>query len=139
MGFLAFTIGCGGGSGKPSSVSKKGEAPMPNIRNYQLPYQTVWKAVLEVVEFDFLMGIELQDQKKGFFSTEMIRDYQPFQKRRFRLSGTLIFDGQATIVKLYKHEEIMVNDQWQAIPSNSAMENQVLEKITKKLRSRAKK
>ena len=63
----------------------------------------------------------------------MIRDYQPFQKRRFRVSGTLIWDGQGTIVKLYKHEEIETNNQWQAIPSDSKLEAQILQKIAQRL------
>lgn len=125
---LMFAVACGG-KNSPKSVQDQ----TPNIRSFPLPYQKVWKATLDTVEFEFLMGIEMQEIKRGFFSTEMIRDYQPFQKRRFRVSGTLIFDGQATIVKLYKHEEILVGDDWKAIPSNSALENQILQRIAKKL------
>lgn len=80
------------------------------------------------------MGIEVQDQKKGFFSTEMIRDYQPFLKKRFRVSGTLSTDGKQTIVKLYKHEEQLVDNEWKAIPSNSSMEGQILTTIAKKVK-----
>ncbi len=126
---LVFSISCGGPKKSPSNV----ESQTPNIRIFAVPFQNVWKATLETVEFEFLMGIEMKDVKKGLFSTEMIRDYQPFQKRRFRVSGTLIWDGQGTIVKLYKHEEIETNNQWQAIPSDSKLEAQILQKIAQRL------
>ncbi len=130
---IAF-VGCGGDK-KPSTAAQANI----NVQSFTAPYQKVWKVTLDTIEFDFLMGIELQDLKKGVFSTEMIRDYQPFQKRRFRLSGTLIFDAQSksTIVKLYKHEEVLVNNDWQAIPSNSAMENQILTKVAARLKAMA--
>jgi hypothetical protein len=124
-----FFLACGGSKKSPSAI----ENQTPNIRTFAIPFQTAWKATLETVEFDFLMGIEMQEMKRGFFSTELIRDYQPFQKRRFRVSGTLIFDGQGTIVKLYKHEEILVENDWKAIPSDSRLENQILQKIAAKL------
>jgi hypothetical protein len=125
---IIFTMACG--EKKPNSLA---DTSTPNIRTFPLPFQKIWKTTLETVEFEFLMGIEMQEVKRGFFSTEMIRDYQPFQKRRFRLSGTLVFDGQGTIVKLYKHEEILINDEWKAIPSNNTLESQVLDRIAKKL------
>lgn len=125
-----FTLACGGSKKTPSAV----DAQTPNIRIFPVPLQAAWKAALETVEFDFLMGIEMQEIKRGVFSTELIRDYQPFQKRRFRVSGTLIFDGQGTIVKLYKHEEILVENEWKAIPSDSRLENQILQKIATKLK-----
>lgn len=127
--FIMLLLGCGG----DKKVPKRVEDQTPNIRSFNLPYQKVWKATLDTVEFEFLMGIEMQEVKRGFFSTEMIRDYQPFQKRRFRVSGTLIFDGQVTIVKLYKHEEILFDNEWKAIPSDSKLEAQMLQKIAKKL------
>lgn len=126
---LIFTLACGGSKKTPSAA----EQQTPNIRTFAVPFQSAWKTTLETVEFDFLMGIEMQEVKRGFFSTELIRDYQPFQKRRFRVSGTLIFDGQGTIVKLYKHEEILVENEWKAIPSDSKLENQILQKIASKL------
>lgn len=126
---LIAVASCGGEKKPPKMVQDQ----TPNIRSFNLPFQKVWKATLETVEFDFLMGIEMQEVKRGFFSTEMIRDYQPFQKRRFRVSGSLIFDGQATIVKLYKHEEILFENEWKAIPSDSKLEYQMLQKISKKL------
>lgn len=129
---LMFTSACGGSKKTPSAA----EQQTPNIRIFPAPFQTVWKATLETAEFDFLMGIEMQEIKRGVFSTELVRDYQPFQKRRFRVSGTLIFDGQGTIVKLYKHEEIMVDNEWKAIPSDSRLENQILQKISQKLQPR---
>lgn len=131
---LFFITGCGGDKKTPSQVA----AQTPNIRTFALPFQKVWKTTLDTVEFDYLMGIELQEVKKGFFTTEMIRDYQPFQKRRFRVSGSLIWDGQGTIVKLYKHEEIEVNGQWQAIPSDSKLEAQMLQKIAGRLKQNPK-
>ncbi len=119
---------CGGKN--PSKVSSADQTP--NIRSFPIPYQKMWKITLDTVEFDFLMGIELKDMKKGFFSTEIIRDYQPFQKRRFRLSGTLLFDGKETMVKLYKHEEMLIDNEWKAIPSNSTFEKQVLNRIAQR-------
>lgn len=136
LSFLFISACGGGGKTAPKSVQDQ----TPNIRSFNLPYQKVWKATLDTVEFEFLMGIEMQEVKRGFFSTEMIRDYQPFQKRRFRVSGTLIFDGQVTIVKLYKHEEILFDNEWKAIPSDSKLEAQMLQKIAKKLgQSKSKK
>jgi hypothetical protein len=126
---LFFTAGCGGTKKSPAQVA----AQTPNIRTFALPFQTVWKTTLDTVEYDFLMGIEMQEAKRGFFTTEMIRDYQPFQKRRFRVSGTLIWDGQGTIVKLYKHEEIEAGSEWKAIPSDSKLEAQILQKIAARL------
>jgi len=127
---LIMTSACGGSKKSPSATQDQ----TPNIRTFPVPFQKVWKTTLETVEYDFLMGIELQEVKKGFFSTEMIRDYQPFQKRRFRVSGSLIFDGQGTIVKLYKHEEVLMeNNEWRAIPSDSRLENQILQRVASKL------
>lgn len=126
---VTFISGCG--DKKPSSAAKG--AQNTNIRSFPAPYAKVWKETLETVEFEYLLGIEVQDKKKGFFSSEMIRDYQPFQKKRFRLSGTLTFDGKETIVKLYRHEEILVENEWKAVPSNSSMESQILTSIAKKL------
>jgi hypothetical protein len=131
---LFFMSGCGGSKKSPAQVA----AQTPNIKTFPLPIQKVWRTTLDTIEYDFLMGLEHQEPQKGFFTTEMIRDYQPFQKRRFRVSGSLIWDGQGTIVKLYKHEEIEVNGEWQAIPSNSTLESQILQKISKRLQQKPK-
>ena len=128
---LFFITGCGEGKKTPAQVASQ----TPNIRTFPVPFAKAWKTTLETVEFDYLMGIELKEMKKGFFTTEMIRDYQPFQKRRFRVSGPLFWDGQGTTVKLYKHEEIQVNGECQAIPSDSKLEAQMLQKIAKRLQS----
>lgn len=132
--FLSVSLfSCGGEKAPPKSV----EQQTPNVRTFNLPFAQVWKATLETVEFEFLMGIEVNEMKRGFFSTEMIRDYQPFQKRRFRVSGSLIWDGQGTIVKLYKHEEVLGDgNDWKAIPSDSKLEAQILQKIAVKFQKR---
>lgn len=128
VGLGLFFVACAGG--KPSTVAT---APAnANIRSFNAPYEQVWKAMLEVVEYDYLLGLDLQDKKKGIFSTEMIRDYQPI-RRRYRISGTLSVVDSQTVVKLYKHEEIFQDNQWKAVPSDTQYEYQMLGRVAQKL------
>ena len=129
-------LGCGSSS-KPSSLAK--QSTNANIFTFPYPYATVWKTTLDTVEFDFLMGIEIQEINRGFFTTEMIRDYAPNQRSRFRISGSLISDGPGTMVKLYKNEEFQVNGEWKTAPSNNAMEAQILQRIGNRLSKLIKK
>ena len=131
--FILAFIGLTACSGKNPSTAASADQN-PNLRSFPFPYQKVYKTTVDIVEYEFLMGIELQDPKRGIFSTEMVRDYQAFQKRRFRLSGTVVFNGKESIVKLYKHEEVLIDNVWKAIPSDSSLENQILNKISAKLK-----
>ena len=127
---LLAQVSCSGKKG-----AKRPGALPANVRVYQLPQNTVWKAVINTVQYDFLLSFELLDEKRGHFSTEMVRDYQPNQKSKFRLSGTLTFDGRGIIVTLYKHQQIEVGGEWKTLGSNLSLENSILESVTKKLQS----
>jgi len=108
----------------------------PNIRIFPKPFEEVWKVIMNVVQVDLLLPIEVSDPQKGYFSTQLVFEDQAFLKTKFRLSGTLEFDGQTTTVKLYKHQQIQELDGWKTIPSELMLEQKVLHLVEKKLRSK---
>jgi len=105
----------------------------PNVRIYRSPVKEVWKAVTDTVQFDFLMPFEVKDEKAGRFSTEVVRDYQPYQKNKFRISGTLVFDGTGVVVTLYKHQQVEQNGEWVTVASDLMLEDKILTMVAKKL------
>jgi hypothetical protein len=117
-----------------------GPAPMGtvpvNMRTFPMPYKAVWKAVTETVQYDFLIPIEVMEAKQGYFSSELIKDYQPQQRSKYRVSGTVMFDGSGTVVKLYKQLEIEQGDSWITIPSDLTLEMKILDAVGKKLRAK---
>ncbi|MFH1262832.1 MAG: hypothetical protein V1495_05250 [Pseudomonadota bacterium] len=104
-----------------------------SMRTYSKPFSTVWKAVTQTVQIDFMIPIEVIEKKRGYFASEMVKDYQPFQRSRYRLSGTVLYDGQSTVVKLYKQLEIEQADAWKTIPSDLSLESKILESVSKRL------
>jgi hypothetical protein len=129
---LSFAVLFGIGGCASEAPTPVGLMP-PNIRTFMRPYPIVWKAVIDAVRYDFLMNIDVADSKRGYFSTELIRDYQPGQRTKFRISGTLQFDGQGTIVKLYRQLEVEQNDRWSAVPSDLTMEAKILDVVARRL------
>ena len=105
----------------------------PNIRIINAPYELVWTKTNEVVEYEFLMSMEFRDIEKGVFSTKMIRENTGGFTKRFRVSGSMVFNGKQTMVKLYKHEEIFENQKWRAVSSDYQLESKILDQITQKI------
>ncbi|MEZ4704532.1 MAG: hypothetical protein R3A11_04975 [Bdellovibrionota bacterium] len=121
---------------KGSSPSQTKDALGPgNIRSFAVPYAKVWETVLETIKYDFLFEIEVEDQRKGYFSTALVRDFVNNRKIKYRISGTFSFDGQTTIVKLYKHEEFEEDGYWNAVASNNQTEKEILNKVAARLGS----
>jgi hypothetical protein len=118
---------------KSAPTNDVGAVPA-SLRSYPKPYAAVWKTVLETVQYDFLIPIEVADKNRGYFSSELVKDYQPYRKTKYRLSGTIMYDGQATVVKLYKQLEVEEGNAWRTIPSDLSLESKVLEAVGKKLR-----
>jgi hypothetical protein len=123
-------IGCAGPAPEPM-----GRVPA-SFRSFAKPYAKVWKVVTETVQYDFLIPIELAEPKQGYFSSELIKDYQPGQRSRYRVSGTVMFDGAATVVKLHKQMELEQNGVWVTIPSDLLLESKILDAVGKKLRGK---
>jgi hypothetical protein len=103
------------------------------MRTFPKPYAAVWKAVTETVQYDFLIPIEVADKKHGYFTSELVKDYQPLQRTKYRLSGTVMFDGTGTIVKLYKQLQIEQGDSWKTVSSDLALEQRILDVVGRKL------
>jgi hypothetical protein len=110
-----------------------GGAIPASLRTYPKPFAEVWKIVLDTVQYDFLTPIEIADKKRGYFTSELIKDYQPFQKTKYRLSGTVMFDGAGTIVKLYKQLQVEDGNTWVTVPSDLTLERKILDTVSKKL------
>jgi hypothetical protein len=123
-GLLLF--GCAGSAPEPM-----GKVPA-SFRSFAKPYAKVWKVVTETVQYDFLIPIELAEPKRGYFSSELIKDFQP-QRTKYRLSGTVMFDGSATIVKLYRQLEVEDNGAWITVPSDLSLEARILDAVGRKL------
>jgi hypothetical protein len=111
-----------------------GGAIPASLRTYPKPFVEVWKVVLDTVQYDFLTPIEIADKKRGYFTSELIKDYQPYQKSKYRLSGTVMFDGTGTIVKLYKQLQVEDGNTWVTVPSDLTLERKILDAVSKKLR-----
>lgn len=88
----------------------------------------------QVLQYDFLIPIEFKDESRGYFSSKLIRDFEPFKKTKYRLSGTVLFDGKATTVRLYKHQQILIQEKWKTIPSNLQLEKKILKSVSEKLK-----
>ncbi|MCB0326646.1 MAG: hypothetical protein KDD52_03420 [Bdellovibrionales bacterium] len=130
---LSFSFGLISCGSKTSPTQIQDSSMPPNIRSFPLAYAQVWDIILETVQYDFLLEVEIQDRRKGYFSTIMIRDFVNNQKVKFRVSGTFSYDGQSTIVKLYKHEEVEEDGYWKAVPSDNRMEREILQKAAQRL------
>jgi hypothetical protein len=107
-----------------------------SMRAFAAPYGQVWKIVTETVQYDFLIPVEMAEAKRGYFSSELIKDYQPGQRSKYRLSGTVMFDGSATIVKLYKQLEVEQDGTWITIPSDLSLESRILDRVGTKLQKK---
>ena len=107
-----------------------------SMRAFTMPYGKVWKVVLDTVQYEFLIPVEVAEAKKGYFSSELIKDYQAGQRSKYRLSGTVMFDGNATVVKLYRQLELEQNGEWVTIPSDLSLESRILSAVGDKLRAK---
>ena len=119
------------GCGKPSGPHA-GQVPA-NVQSFYKPRSAVWKVLIDTVRYDYLLNVEVADEKRGYFSTELIRDYQPGQRSKYRLSGKLTFDGKSQIVTLYRHLQIQVGEEWKTIASDLMLERRILADLQKKL------
>jgi hypothetical protein len=117
---------------KSGPETQSGMVPA-SMRTYAKPFSSVWKAVTQTVQIDFMIPIEVIDKKRGYFASELVKDYQPFQRSRYRVSGTVLFDGTSTVVKLYKQLEIEQGDLWKTIPSDLSLESKILETVSRRL------
>lgn len=124
-----LTFACASKSGSNSSM---GEVPA-NMRSFESTPPTVWKALMDTIQYDFLIPIEVAEKGRGYFSSELMKDYQPNSKSKYRLSGTIMFDGESTIVKLYKQLQFEQQGEWITIPSDLRMEMEILQKVGRRL------
>jgi len=106
----------------------------PNIAYVMSTYEDAWNAVIKVVQYDFLLPIEIQDMTKGFFSTQLIKEYDQSPKIRYRLTGDISSDNQESMIKLHKVIEVQAPDgTWKTFPSDLRLERQMVQKIYQRL------
>ncbi len=128
---LALLWGC---AAKNAGPTLDGGVPA-NMRTFRQPFAQVWGALTKTIQYDYLLPIEVIDEQRGYFTTELVRDYQPFAKSKYRLSGTVAFDGKVSIVKLYRDTQILKGKEWKTIPSDLRLEKKILDDLSKKLGS----
>jgi hypothetical protein len=119
-----------------SCIKAEGEFSNSSLTNVQIfPFNStkVWQTTLDVIQYDFLIPIEIADSERGYFASQMIREDQTSPMGRYRISGTITAEGQGTVVKLYKHQQVINNNQWKTVPSNLVLENKILNRLQKKL------
>lgn len=128
---LLFLVAC---NQKPQATQIKHQETLnalnPNIAYVLSTYEDAWNTTLKVVQYDFLLPIEIQNQQEGFFTTVMIKEYDADPPRRYRLSGDLSSNNQETMIKLYKSEQVRRDDgTWQTRLSNLALEKKIVDTI----------
>lgn len=106
----------------------------PNIAYVMSTYQAAWDTTINVVQFDLLLPIEIQDIKKGFFSTQLIKEYDQTPHMRYRLTGDISSDNRESMIKLHKVVEFQMQDgSWKTLPSDLKLEQQIVKKIYQRL------
>lgn len=131
--FLSF--GCSQKS-KPITIKNQSQLheKTPNIAYVVATYQEAWETTLNIIQYDFLLPIEVKNQEAGFFSTVLIKDYASDPPRKYRVSGDLSSNNQETMIKLYKSEQILYTDgKWHTRLSNLGLEKRIVEKIQSEL------
>lgn len=108
--------------------------PLANVREFPLPAQEVWDQLIRTVRYEFLIPLEFADETKRKFSSRMIREMFVAQKSRYRISGSVVEGDGQTMVTLYKHQEIFVENRWKALVSDLRLEQKILEQLTKQLK-----
>ena len=126
--FVVFAVSsCAKSGPQPRSAE---ESFLPNMAKFSAPMEVVWEHVLNTLRYDFLYPLALVNRQNGFFVTDMIRDdYQDLQDRKFRVSGTLKYDGTGVVVVLYKEEEVRTQDGWEKLATDFILERDILNKI----------
>jgi hypothetical protein len=84
-----------------------------------------------------LYSLAVINNRDHIFSTEQVRDENNGTPLRFRISGTIKFEGKGVAVVLYKQQEVQMNEQWKAQPSDYQLERQILNRLKQRLATAA--
>ena len=104
----------------------------PNMHVFYGQLDKVWGTLTTTIQFDYLIPIQILEEEKGYFSSELVRESQPLATK-YRVSGTVVFDGAGVVVTLYKHQQILENENWKTIPSDLVLEKKILDAVVQKL------
>jgi hypothetical protein len=118
----------GGCAGKGTG-GRGAETFPPNMRVIYQPIEVVWDELLNILRYDYLFIIEVTDVNNRFFATELIRDEGLENQVKFRVSGSLKFDGKGIVVVLYKQIEERTAQGWVTRPSDYVLEKQILDRL----------
>ena len=131
---LASALAC------TSCVTKRvgDDAPLspPNMRTYYHPRSVVWKSLIQIIRNEYLMPFDYASQKNGNFASKEIRtDDQTVPKTKYRLSGSIKFDGSGIVVTLYRQLEFWDEKEktWQSVSTDYMMETAILNRLSQKL------
>ncbi len=90
--------------------------------------------MIGTLQLKYLLPIEVADKTNGMFATKYVYDETTKPLQRYRVSGSVIFTGEAHVVTLYRHAQAQVEGGWQALLSDSTFEARILGDVQKRIR-----
>lgn len=128
--FLALSL-----AGCSKTVEKKYDTTFPpNMAIYYQSVDTVWKALMRVVKIDLLYNLPIENRSDGYFITDWVTDDQAGLNFKYRINGTIKFEGRGVAVVLYREIQIRTQNGWTSEASDYSTEHFILGKLAEKLK-----
>jgi len=108
----------------------------PNVHTFYFSKRIVWKNLIQIIRNELLMPFQYASYKKSHFvCREVAEADNPQVKAKVQLSGFLTFDGEGTVVTLYKQAVIWNENQqaWKATATDYTLETMILRRLDQKL------